>query len=88
MIIGDNKNNNNFGNDFNRKFNEIKTSYEKNKQNNSSDLTNIHSLNNASNKDEMLDKSFAMLQERYNNGTISLEEFTRQCNKINKLRQK
>ena len=39
-------------------------------------------------KNEMADKSFAMLQERYNNGLISLEEFTKQCNKLNKLRRK
>ena len=43
---------------------------------------------NVMNKNDMADKSFAMLQERYANGLISLEEFTKQCNKLNKLRQK
>ena len=43
---------------------------------------------NVMNKNDMADKSFAMLQERYENGLISIEEFTKQCNKLNKLRQK
>ena len=43
---------------------------------------------NVMNKNDMADKSFAMLQERYANGLISIEEFTKQCNKLNKLRQK
>lgn len=43
---------------------------------------------NVMDKNDMADKSFAMLQERYANGLISLEEFTKQCNKLNKLRQK
>ena len=40
------------------------------------------------NKGDMADKSFAMLQERYENGLISIDEFTKQCEKLNKLRQK
>ena len=40
------------------------------------------------NKGDMADKSFAMLHERYEKGLISIEEFTKQCNKLNKLRQK
>ncbi len=43
---------------------------------------------NVMDKNDMADKSFAMLQERYANGLISLEEFTKQCNKLNKIRQK
>lgn len=43
---------------------------------------------NVMDKNDMADKSFAMLQERYANGLISIEEFTAQCNKLNKLRQK
>lgn len=39
-------------------------------------------------KNEMADKSFEMLEERYKNGLISLEEYTKQCNNLNKLRQK
>ncbi len=43
---------------------------------------------NVMDKNDMADKSFAMLNERYAKGLISLEEFTKQCNKLNKLRQK
>ena len=43
---------------------------------------------NVMDKNDMADKSFAMLHERYENGLISLEEFTKQCNKLNKIRQK
>ena len=43
---------------------------------------------NVMNKNDMADKSFAMLQERYANGLISIEEFSKQCEKLNKLRQK
>ncbi|MBQ6497339.1 MAG: hypothetical protein IJI58_01330 [Bacilli bacterium] len=43
---------------------------------------------NVMNKNDMADKSFAMLHERYEKGLISIEEFTKQCNKLNKLRQK
>ena len=43
---------------------------------------------NVMDKNDMADKSFAMLHERYEKGLISLEEFTKQCNKLNKLRQK
>ena len=38
-------------------------------------------------KNDMADKSFAMLEERYRNGLISLEEYTKQCNKLRKLRK-
>ena len=38
-------------------------------------------------RNEMADKTLSMLQERLNNGLISMEEFHRQCQKINKMRQ-
>ena len=31
----------------------------------------------------MKEKTFAMLEERRRNGTISLEEYNRQCQKLN-----
>ena len=43
---------------------------------------------NVSSKNEMTEKSYAMLQERYNNGLISLEEFTKKCQQLNKLNKK
>lgn len=90
MIIGNN-NNNNFNNDnmnFQNKFNTIK---EENKKNNininsySNDHTNKYT--NVYDKNEMIEKSFTILQERLNNGTITLDEFNKQCNKLNKLRK-
>ena len=42
---------------------------------------------NTKSKQQMADKSFAMLQDRYNNGLISLEEFTRKCNNLEKQRR-
>ena len=41
--------------------------------------------NNVNSKKEIKDKAYLMLQERYNQGLITLEEFTKKCNK---LRQK
>ena len=84
MIIGNNNMNNN--SNFIRNNNPI---------NNNSNHHNVlperkaAQINaNVMNKNDMADKSFAMLQERYENGLISLEEFTKQCNKLNKIRQK
>lgn len=39
------------------------------------------------NTDEMNDKALAMLQERLQNNTISLDEFNKQCNNIAKRRR-
>lgn len=39
------------------------------------------------NKSEMNNKAFAMLQERLNNGTISIEEFNRKCKELGKHSQ-
>ncbi len=39
---------------------------------------------NVTNKDEMKNKAFAMLQERLNNGTISIEEFNKKCYELGK----
>ena len=36
------------------------------------------------NKNDMHNKSFAMLQERLNNGTISIDEFNRKCIELGK----
>ena len=41
----------------------------------------------SSNQKEMLNESFQILQERYQNGLISLEEFTKKCNQLNKMRK-
>ena len=36
------------------------------------------------NKNEMHDKAFSILQERYNQGLISLEEFNKKCEQLGK----
>ena len=38
-------------------------------------------------KNEMADKSLAILQDRLNQGLISMDEFHQKCEQINKLRQ-
>ena len=86
MIIGNNNfNNNNFTN----KFNRIKKEGERNKERLNPTLVDKKSFNysNTKSKQQMADKSFAMLQDRYNNGLISLEEFTRKCNNLEKQRR-
>ncbi len=86
MIIGNNNfNNNNFTN----KFNRIKKEGERNKKRLNPTLVDKNAFNygNTKNKQQMADKSFAMLQDRYNNGLISLEEFTRKCNNLEKQRR-
>lgn len=86
MIIGNNNfNNNNFTN----KFNRIKKEGERNKKRLNPTLVDKNAFNysNTKSKQQMADKSFAMLQDRYNNGLISLEEFTRKCNNLEKQRR-
>ena len=73
MIIGNNKQNN--------QGNEIKPQ-------NFTDDINQKQYTNVLSKNDMADKSLAMLQERYRQGLISLDEFTKQCNKLNKIRRK
>ena len=78
-------NNNNFTN----KFNRIKKEGERNKERLNPTLVDKKAFNysNTKSKQQMADKSFAMLQDRYNNGLISLEEFTRKCNNLEKQRR-
>ena len=40
------------------------------------------------NKNEIADKSFNILKQRLDQGLITLDEFNKKCNQINKLRQK
>lgn len=73
MIIGNNKNNNNFNNTF---INPI-IENERIKQH-----TNVNS------KDEMNEKAYNTLENRYKNGLITLDEFTKKCNEIRKKANK
>ena len=102
MIIGNNNNNNNNNlNSFKpNNYNPVQNNnnnLNNNINNNTNNNTNNNPVNsdksflknsNATSKNDMLDKSFAMLQERYNNGLISLDEFNKKCNQINKMRNK
>lgn len=87
MIIGkDSKNFNSpkFTSNFDERFNKVKNfNYNK-----SQILDESKKYTNIKNKNEILNKSFLMLQERYNNGLISIEEFTKKCEQLNKTRQK
>ena len=91
MIIGNNSfNNQNTNQLFNTRLTEVKKNNEKTQNAVNPFATDKRALANANitSKSDMLDKAFAMLQERLNNGTISLEDFNRKCNQLNKLRQK
>ena len=99
MIIGNN-NGNNFGNNFsnnfnnkqtqentnfNRKMNQIKNNGENTFHSNPF-VEDIHSMQHSdpTSRENMRDKSLAMLQERLESGTISLDEFNKKVSQINK----
>ena len=75
MILGNNNSNNTFGPNRTTKINPV---IEENRTKQHTDVTS---------QDEMADKAFAMIEQRYRNGLISLEEYTKQCNKISKMRK-
>ncbi len=68
MIIGNNNNQ-----DYNNILKNPSIENERIKQH-----TNVYS------KKEMSSKAYSILEERYQNGFISLEEFTKKCNEIRK----
>ena len=43
---------------------------------------------NISDKNEMADRTFELLQENLSKGLISLDEFTKKCNNLRKFREK
>lgn len=75
---------------FEKRFNMIKNENKNNmlRQNHNNISLNSTAHSNINSKKEMTDKSFNMLQERYNQGLISLDEFTKKCNQLNKMNQK
>lgn len=88
MIIG---NNNNFTSNFQRRNNLIREEAKKTqgKVNMFQEDKQIHfSSTDPTNKKMMFDKSFAILQERYRNGLITVEEFNKKCEQLNKFRKK
>ena len=94
MIIGNNNNGNNFNNkfndrqvqentNFNRKMNQIKDNNENTIYNNPF-VEDINSMQHSdpTSRDNMRDKSLAMLQDRLEQGTISLDEFNKKVSEI------
>ena len=92
MIIGSNNNQNNMSNNFTSNFNErFNAVQENNKKIFGADMgetTRNMKYTDVNSANEMQDKAFAMLQDRYRNGTISLDEFNKQCRALGKLRNK
>lgn len=68
MIIGNDNNDNKY-----QSF--IKPSIE-------NERVNVHT--NVNSKEEMERKAYTILEERYKNGLITLEEFTKKCKEIRK----
>ena len=85
MIIG---NNQNFRNDhFQERLKVIQDEAKKRNNKTNSFLKNeILKQSNVTSRTEMADKSLAMLQERLQNGLISLEEFNQKARKINQFK--
>ena len=95
MIIGSNNNGNNFNNKFNDRQVQENTNFNKKmdqiKENNENTIYNnpfvedIHSMQHSdpTSRDNMRDKSLAMLQERLENGTISIDEFNKKVSQLN-----
>ncbi len=91
MIIGNNNPNpNNQNNLFEKRFNMVNEAA----KNNHNKINPFQEDNQAkyyqdpTNKSQMADKAFAMLQQRYNDGLISLDEFNRKCRNLDKFRNK
>ena len=90
MIIGGN--NNSFPSEqerFNTRLNAVQENAAAGQTNKLNQLNgNLTKSYNVNSRDEMTDKSLAMLQDRLNNGLITMDEFHKKCEQINKLRQK
>jgi len=94
MIIGSNNQNNfnnplNEDNQFKTRMDNIKLANELNTYNDGLiDDVNSTRFNNPLDRDQMSDKTLAMLHDRLSKGLISMEEFNKQCNELAKKRNK
>ena len=93
MIIGNNNNENKFrdnnflDNDtFNNQFNDYKENSKIQHKNIFVKDLKDQKYTNVNNKDDMYDKSLAMLNDRLKNGLISFDEFNKQVNLLAKRR--
>lgn len=83
MIIGNNNNDNNFNNNFNGKINGPDIDNPNKSHNPFVDDINSMQHSNPTSREEMRDKSLAMLQDRLEKGLISLDEFNQKAKNIN-----
>lgn len=83
MLIGNNTNFNNDNNNFNNKMRTIK---ENNNITNNIMNNDTNMYKNITNNNETIDKSFQILKDRLDNGLITLDEFNKKCQQINKTR--
>ncbi len=93
MIIGNNNNENKFRNNnfldndtFNNQFNDYKENSKMQHKNIFVKDLKDQKYTNVNNKDDMYDKSLAMLNDRLKNGLISFDEFNKQVNLLAKRR--
>ncbi len=91
MIIGKNNNSQqqpSFHSDFETRFNTVLEEGSKVQERRAPFGNSLESkkYTDVTNRNEMADKSFAMLQERLANGLISLDEFNKKCKALNKMR--
>jgi len=84
MIIGNNNYNPN-ANNFKNKMTAIKNNSLLGHHTSKEIQTNAYK--DVNNSNEMLQESLEMLQERFNKGLISYDDFMKQVNKLNKLRK-
>ena len=102
MIIGNNNSFNNNNNSFQKKMsnntnnntsinNEIKEETKKEKKGFKNIFTkNIFNMgsSNINNEDAMYEKSIALLNDRLEKGTITIDEFNKKCSELAKKRNK
>lgn len=86
MIIGSNNNQNNFTTNFNNRFSTIQNNNQSSI--NMKETTTNMKYTDVNNSKDMKDKAYAMLQNRLANGTISIEEFNKQCHALGKIKNK
>lgn len=86
MIIGSNNNQNNFTTNFNNRFSTIQNNNQSSI--NMKETTTNMKYTDVNNSKDMKDKALAMLQNRLANGTISIEEFNKQCHALGKIKNK
>ena len=90
MIIGKNNNNNNqISSNFEERFNFIKKEGKKAENKiNAFKLGDNNKPKDMLNKNNMADQSISLLQEKLQRGTISLDDFNKKTEQINKFRKK